>query len=318
MAKAIAPRIYRFAWKPTPDGFEGWVVGHPAVRATAPTFSALEEVMGTRVRESLSPAEWTFDWSPVPPKQPGKIGSILDTHVHLGADGTFFCFQDPKELFDMWCDSCGMQTSPRTKAPLRVIIDWPGNSCSDSNTAPGQLQIISVELAKALEPIVGKHVKFRPVERLGRGRKSFVEPIVPRWADLPTPVAAHCDNELGWLCESCGHKFSFHDFQYDHDAYIATTFHRRTDLPLKRKFLPMRNSSGSVDLCVPAPWWSANRRKPIAAGVVGIEIGVLKSREINSTPRLRAHEACPSYRSYWHERQQRLASAHSGVALWML
>ena len=295
--------IWRMTWKPTPAGFEGWVVGHPSVRAQAPTFAAMSELLIDRINNDLQAGEWTADWSPPAPAAPTSRGQVLDSHITLSWEGRFLTFGDPREFFESWCERCAKPTGPRTRAPLRVAIEDPANLCADFDTAPGKLTIFSEKLAAAIKPLAGDQLTFRPVEMVGRSRTKYLEPIAAQPATLPRPVAMQADRELGWECPDCGFRYLYHDWQ----SFAATTFYRRTDLPHHRDCFILTSSFGSIDICTTAEWWKLNRRKPFARGVVGREIGVLEESQIDPSPRRRPHDRSPRehkpWRELWHIKQ---------------
>lgn len=297
--------IWRLAWEKTASGYRGHVVSHPAVAAEGPTFDEMADLLYDRVSSKLQAGEWTADWSPPPPAKPGERGRVLESHVELAWEGRFVCLQDPRDLFESYCEACGMPTGPRTAAPIRMFIESPGNLCGDFGTAPGKLTIMSSELAELLRPMLGKNAELRPVERLGRGRKSYVEAVVS--GPLPAPIALRGEKELGWKCPVCGHRYLYHDYR----KHGETTFHRRSDLPVDDDAFWIQDDWRCPGLCVRTEWWKANRRSKVASGVVTSGIGVAEDADIDPDPTLRAGEAW-RHREHWREKQENIAR-HYGV-----
>lgn len=300
-------RIYRLKWDSKKGTFRGSVVGHPTLRAIGATFREMEERLCELVADTLQPGEWTAEWHPPAPSEPGARGSVLDSHVALSAEGRFVALQDPREVFTSFCDTCGMADGERTHAPLRAFIENPAHLCADFDTLPGKLTIFSRELAEAILAIGPSSVKFRPVQLLGRGKREFVEPVLRTARSLALPIALRGEpKELGWECPRCGFRFVAHFGS----AHPTTTYHRRSDLPLTKPVFWMTDCFGSPEVCVPSGWWRAHRRKSFAKGVASDAVGVANDGDIDPSPKLHPWSAMGrkgSCRRKWLKKQKRLA-----------
>jgi len=186
-----------------------------------------------------------------------------------------------------------------------MFIESPGNLCCDFGSAPGHLVIASRELAEQLQKVSHAEAEFRPVDRLGRGRKSYVEPVPS--GHLPRPVALKDEGEIGWKCPDCGHEYLYHD----HRTHRTTSFYRRTEIPVHLGVFWLTGGLNRVDLCVSAQWWKQNRGKSWARGVVAHPIGIADDSDIDPRPKLRSREA-PGYDTNhlakWRRVQERSAA----------
>lgn len=283
--------IWRLTWELSKGAYLGSVVGHPKVCAVGKTFEKMEERLYELVNQKLQAGEWTADWNPPAPR-PGKAGvcgRALGSHVSLGWNGRFVAVQDPGELFTSVCETCGRVTGKRTKSRLRMFIEDPADLCGDFGSMPDGTTVFSRELATAISKIAAssKQVEFRPVERLGKGRKEFVEPVIVGRGKLAQPVALRGEKNLGWMCVECGCRYFYHDWS----THPSTTFHRLGDLPKVAGAFWMANCYGRPEVCVPAAWWKENRRAKFVSGVTSSAIGVAGDAEIDPSPKLKPRTA---------------------------
>lgn len=270
-------QVYVASWKKKGRRFEVWVESRPELRAEAATFAEASAALHEQVMKAFDDGEALLEYRPPAPDDPG-LRRFLDPPLVWVVGNTRALVTNPAELFSGGiCPRCRQPHGDRTAAP--AILDDIEPGYDGGFAYPGRLIFFSGEFLALLTEDERGRMEWRPVQRAGRGRKSFLEmiaaPAAPlvavRGLDFP-PVEA---------CHACGQRPAPRYFGPDLTLH---EFVCREDLPRPLPTCFTMGAGHDCSLVMPRARWQQLVGRPGTRGLVTNDVGVAGEPDCLRTP----------------------------------
>ncbi len=270
--------VWRLSWERTQAGFRAWVSEHPHIAVEGERWIDVEEALIDAVDKKLHAGEWAPDWEPPPPEF-ATFYRRSDSHLALIGNDWWCCRQSPDELYcDGRCTGCHRGLGERTATPIEAGIEGPAHICipitrPDRFALQGLPDLWSEELVDALLPAERATADWRPAQRIGRGRRQYLEPVPHA---VIRPVGVNTEAPLsGYRCAVCGHM----QFSYEVGPCVYEEFYHLQPGQISAPAFWIENNSPS--LCIRTDRWKELRASRKWRGVITDSLNLVGQECLN-------------------------------------